>query len=296
MSDDPLQDLRAYAALSRQDREALSQEVAARLGDDFALRGSERHADADFEIATFEHVRTGLPLQLVPGGEIDMGFSDEEEAKVWEEYEIYLDELGDDEENWDEWQQLFGQLDRMRPLHRVRVRPMLVAAFTLNDQSEQKLTTFARTLGLPPPSGDYATPEEVASIVAASPFRLSTEAEWEYAARAGRAHQLTHLGHFVPGAESMLGDAERERNPFGIAQLVVLPELCEDHYVAGYADAPTDGSARPGGAPRVVRGGFSLCWGQEVGEWHLLLAAFRQSESGMKYYDVGARLVFDLPP
>jgi len=100
------------------------------------------------------------------------------------------------------------------------------------------------------------------------PYRLLTEAEWEYAARAGNP------GHWSFGDdESQLGEyawftdnsdsrthivGSKTASTFGLSDMHGnVCEWVEDCYVDSYADAPADGSAVPDKANcrRVLRGG-----------------------------------------
>ncbi|MEN3608253.1 SUMF1/EgtB/PvdO family nonheme iron enzyme [Plantactinospora sp. ZYX-F-223] len=113
------------------------------------------------------------------------------------------------------------------------------------------------------------------------PFALPSEAQWEYAARAGTT-TLTFRGDGKPDEEQLLDDFADEKrtasseNAFGLAAMGSAGELCADVWIPGYAGAPTDARPRTGDGPRTVRGGAAdLSPWQGCDEWLLLLSATR---------------------
>lgn len=248
--------------------EARQQEIAtmiAERSDDFGLTfvGFEVYdEDAPVRIAVFENEHTQMRLSLVPGGTYLRGFSEREEHIVIEAGE-------DDPEagNWYEtYQYLIDKAATMRPTQQVTVGPLLVFQI---------------------PS-DAIDPAETTAMFEELPFRLMTEAEHEWVARGGLESELTWRGDEVPDEawmEEIFDAGPSMRNAFGMAMLGMTPEALTDVYVDGYEGAPTDGSARCGDGPRVVRGGAEMLfpW-QACGEWQLLTNSVRTSTRAWEYF------------
>jgi formylglycine-generating enzyme required for sulfatase activity len=135
-------------------------------------------------------------------------------------------------------------------------------------------------------------------------YRLLTEAEWEYAARAG-----TQTRWSFDGDESKLGEyawftsnskskpqpvGKRKSNAFGLYDMHGnVWEWVEDCYISGYKGVPSDGRPAPDtkGCSRVLRGG----------SWFLdpdnLRSANRYGvEAGVRSSNVGFRVVRVLSP
>ncbi|MEU6026521.1 SUMF1/EgtB/PvdO family nonheme iron enzyme [Streptomyces tauricus] len=123
--------------------------------------------------------------------------------------------------------------------------------------------------------------DDLDDLLEVLPFRLPSEAEWEYAARAGTT-TLTFRGNGKPDEDQVLDDfADEERtaaaeNAFGLTAMGSANEICADVWIPHFKDAPADARPRTGDGPRAVRGGGGdLSPWQGCDEWLLLLSATR---------------------
>ena len=208
-------------------------------------------------VATLRYTPWGILFVLVIGGELSMGLSPSEEAVIRAEAEVRAGT-----ENWEEEFGAFLQsVDDMRPVRTVTLAPFLLA----------------REAG-----GAGVALGRVPDMLESAPFRLPSEAEWEWAARGGVKGELTPFGNTVPEEPSSFV------NRFGLADMGLKPELCSDERAFGYQGAPVDGTPRRGPGPRVARGGAAMLWPwQACGEWQLLMNATRGSTHG---WEVGLSL------
>ena len=208
-----------------------------------------------------------LTMVAIPSGEFQMGSPDNEVGN-------YGDEL---------------------PQHRVSVKPFLISQYPV---TQAQWRCVAKNLPqvqiqLPPdPSsfkGDnlpvervnwYEAAEFCARLTQATgrAYRLPTEAEWEYACRAGTTTPF-HFGETISPklanyctTEAFADDSTGEyrgkttpvghfagTNAFGLSDMHGnVWEWCEDHWHDNYEGAPTDGSAwlsEDKAFDRVLRGG-----------------------------------------
>ncbi|MEV0019768.1 formylglycine-generating enzyme family protein [Streptomyces tendae] len=202
-----------------------------------------------------------------------MGLSDEELDAV------RAIERGDGTD--DDLDPFFTGADRARPVREVRVEPFLIARHPLTvAQVRHWLPEYEDSFT----GSDASTArieDDLDDLLGALPFRLPTEAEWEYAARAGTT-TLTFRGNGRPDEDQVLDDfADEDRtsaaeNAFGLAAMGSANEICADVWIPHFTNAPADARPRTGDGPRVVRGGGGdLYPWQGCDEWLLLLSATR---------------------
>ena len=132
-------------------------------------------------------------------------------------------------------------------------------------------------------------------------FRLPTEAEWEYACRAGVDDEWFFFGSsyanlgdyawYYDNSSSRTHDVGgKDPNPWGLHDMHGnVYEWCEDWYDSDYYDECTPSVTDPlgpgNGSFRVIRGG---CWGNDA---RFCRSAFRDiNDPSLRYYDLGFRL------
>ena len=201
-------------------------------------------------------------LCLVPGGTVEMGMSEEEEAAIRAHAEVNAGRRNE----YEMYGSLIDNIDRLRPVVSVTVGPVLVARGP----------------------GELFEIDDAVAALDDSRLRLLSEAEWEYLARGGVQRELTYFDDVVPDDPShylyIAQGGAKLANALGVWGFGIEPELCADAWAESHDGAALDGSPRRGPGPRVSRGGAGqvFMW-QDTGEWQLLLSAMRNDASMWKY-------------
>ena len=138
----------------------------------------------------------------------------------------------------------------------------------------------------------------ISTVTRRTGYRLPTEAEWEYACRAGSmtdyafGNKLTKkMAHFNQSSTANV-KKNRKPNAFGLFDMHgTVWEWCEDTWHKNYKEAPSDGSAWIGNDEmRIVRGGSWF-----LNPWYCRSAYRPRRNPGVRLNDVGFRLVLSLP-
>lgn len=198
-----------------------------------------------------------------------------------------------------------GKPDEL-PVHRVTLKPFAIG------KTEVTQAQWQAVMGTNPSNftgcGDTCPVEQVSwddaqayikklNAKTGKNYRLPTEAEWEYACRAGTEFEYCggdtvdsvswndiNSGSFFFNTPHPV--ATKQANAFGLYDMSGnVWEWVEDTYHPSFEGAPTDGSARTDGSMRVLRGGS---WGYEP-KFGRASARIRFSTS-FRYYSHGFRL------
>ncbi len=239
---------------------------------------------------TFRDCATCPEMISLPAGTLAMGSAEVKTAGLSDEALKYAGEFEE------------------QPQHRVSVRAFAIGAYEVTQAEWTAIMgdNPSTTLGerLPVENVSWEDAQEFARRLSertGKHYRLPTEAEWEYAARAGSEH-IFSFGDDpaqLPQHAWFRGNADGHSHPvgslvpnaFGLHDMLGnVWERTEDCWRSHYEDAPTDGSAQTGGDcdMRVVRGGSWV----NLPQFLRSAARFRYSTTS-RYEFVGLRIARD---
>jgi formylglycine-generating enzyme required for sulfatase activity/class 3 adenylate cyclase len=167
-----------------------------------------------------------------------------------------------------------------KPVHQVTIKPFAISKYPItvrqwNECAAAKACGFVATGKDDAPITNVSWSDAKQYVAwladaARKPYRLPTEAEWEYAARGGTQTKYWWGDQLQPGtanckdctdtagAEQPIKVGNFKPNPFGLYDMGgSVDQWVEDCYHRNYQGAPTDGSAWIGGdcASHVLRSG-----------------------------------------
>jgi formylglycine-generating enzyme required for sulfatase activity len=173
-----------------------------------------------------------------------------------------------------------GRYDMEGPLHEVRVPDFYLGRYPVTNDEYERFLKENKDMAEPEYWADRELNQPRQPVVGVSwndaqryaawaGLRLPTEAEWEYACRAGtdtayytggKEKDLDRAGWYEKNSKDQLHSVgEKESNAFGLYDMHGnVWEWVEDDWHNDYKGAPDDGSAwinEPRGAVRVLRGG-----------------------------------------
>jgi len=255
-----LEDRELWARAPEAVQDAVITEVGKGLEPDYKFLRTEVYScgGQHHRLATFEHIQTGMELNLIPGGLFDRGTSNSQAEADWcEKHSSGITQ---------EW------IAQETPVLTVIVPPMLVGRNPVLIPEWEKMTKPKAKDSSDLPITDVSRLDILKTLEKCSgQLRMPSESEWEYACRAGTATRFfwgdsmdnSLCWHSQNSGDKIHGAKEHASavNAFGLVDMLgnVL-EWCEDHYSSHYSPGAKDHhpSLLPdpaADAERVVRGG-----------------------------------------
>ncbi len=204
--------------------------------EDFSYRGEKKYSkDKSYTLKEYRHKKTGIDFVLIPGGSFQMGSNDG-----------YRDE---------------------KPVHPVKVEWFLMSKYEVTQEQWKSIMKKnpSHFKGTKKPV-EQVSWKEAKDFCLETGLRLPSEAEWEYACRAGTSSKY-YWGDGADGEYMIYNDnsskstadvGSKKPNAFGLYDMSGnVWEWCEDVWHHDYSKAPEDGTpwTSKGSSIRVLRGG-----------------------------------------
>ena len=270
-----------YSDRDEQLRNAAAQKIRTLEG------GSDEPQPSSQEAQIWKEPGTGMEFIKIPAGCFNMGSPEGEEGRNTSEgpvHKVCIEEfwVGRYEVTQQQWQQVMGKNPAYFQEKKLKKNTQQHPVEQVSWNTIQKFLT------------------ELNKDTSQPPFRLPSEAEWEYAARAGtetaysfgdsQKDLATHAWYKDNSEDSTQPVGQLEPNGFGLFDMHGnVWEWCADPNHDHYDNAPSDGSVWEDGADttvRMLRGGS---WGSHP--WGLRSANRLRNKPNYKNNSIGFRLV-----